>query len=100
ALFCFAIIPAPYNIIFLFINGLPLGVIYGLVFSYLEGRRSTELLGAVLASSFIFASGFAQSAGKFVMEHWQVSEWWMPFTTGFLFFPILIGSTYLLNKTP
>ena len=57
ALFFFAITPPPYNIVFLLINGFPLGVIYGLVFSYLEGRRSTELLGAVLASSFIFCFG-------------------------------------------
>ena len=65
----FCIVPAPYNIIFLLINGFPLGVIYGLVFSYLEGRRTTEFLGAVLATSFIFASGFTQSAGKYVMLH-------------------------------
>lgn len=32
ALFCFAVIPPPYNIIFLFLNGLPLGMVWGLVF--------------------------------------------------------------------
>src|ERR1700755_2373706 len=32
ALLFFAIIPAPYNIICLFINGFPLGMIWGLVF--------------------------------------------------------------------
>src|SRR5204863_2729877 len=61
ALLFFAIMPAPYNIIFLLINGFPLGIIYGLVFSYLEGRKTTEILGAALSSSFIFASGFTQS---------------------------------------
>src|SRR5271165_2756689 len=35
ALLLFAIIPAPYNIICMFINGFPLGMIWGLVFSYL-----------------------------------------------------------------
>lgn len=100
ALLCFAIVPAPYNILFLLINGFPLGIIYGLVFSYLEGRRSTEFLGAVLASSFIFASGFTQSAGKFVMLQWNVSVWWMPFVTGLIFFPPLVFFSWLLNKTP
>lgn len=100
SLFFFAIFPAPWNMVFLFFNGLPLGVIYGLVFSYLEGRRTTELLGAVLASSFIFASGFAQSAGKFVSLNWFVADKWMPFVTGFLFFPFLLLFTWLLNKTP
>ena len=100
SLFFFAIFPAPFNVLFLFFNGFPLGVIYGLVFSYLEGRRTTELLGAVLSASFIFASGFAQSAGKFVLLEWNVSEFWMPWITGLLFFPVLIIFTWLLDKTP
>ncbi|MET0638046.1 MAG: DUF5690 family protein [Chitinophagaceae bacterium] len=100
ALLLFAWVPAPYNIIFLLINGFPLGVIYGLVFRYLEGRKTTEFLGAVLASSFIFASGFTQSAGRMVMEDWGFSQWWMPFITGMLFFPVLLLSTWLLGKTP
>jgi MFS family permease len=100
ALLFFAIVPAPYNIIFLLINGFPLGVIYGLVFSYLEGRRMTELLGAVLATSFIFASGFAQSTGKYVMLTWNISQWWMPWVTGLLFFVPLVFFTWLLEKTP
>jgi len=100
ALLFFAIVPAPYNIIFLLINGFPLGVIYGLVFSYLEGRRTTEFLGAVLATSFIFASGFTQSTGKYVMLQWNVSQWWMPWITGLIFFIPLILFTWLLQKTP
>lgn len=100
ALLFFALFPAPFNVIFLFINGFPLGVIYGLVFSYLEGRRTTEFLGAVLAASFIFASGFAQSAGKFVLVEWNVLPQWMPWITGLLFFPVLILFTWLLDRTP
>ncbi len=100
SLLFFALFPAPFNLLFLFFNGFPLGVIYGLVFSYLEGRRTTELLGAVLSASFIFASGFAQSAGKYVLIEWNVSEYWMPWVTGLLFFPVLILFTWLLDKTP
>jgi MFS family permease len=100
ALLLFAIVPAPYNIIFLLINGFPLGMIYGLVFSYLEGRQTTEFLGAVLATSFIFASGFTQSAGKYIMLNWNVDQWWMPWVTGFLFFIPLLFFTWLLDKTP
>ena len=59
----FAITPVPYNIIFLFINGFPLGMLWGVVFSYVEGRRSTDFIGATLAVSFIFASGFVKTAG-------------------------------------
>lgn len=100
ALLLFAIVPAPYNIIFLLINGFPLGIIYGLVFSYLEGRQTTEFLGAVLATSFIFASGFTQTAGKFVMLTIGVDQWWMPWCTGLLFFGPLLFFTWLLGKTP
>lgn len=100
ALLFFAIFPPPWNILFLLLNGVPLGMVYGLVFSYLEGRRNTEFLGAVLAASFIFASGFAQNAGKWVMLSWNVNRWWMPFITGLIFFIPLIFFTWLLDKTP
>ena len=40
ALFLFAVIPAPWNVLCLILNGLPLGMIWGLVFGFLEGRRS------------------------------------------------------------
>ena len=100
SLLLFAITPAPYNIIFLLLNGFPLGMIYGLVFSFLEGRRSTELLGAVLAASFIFASGFTQSVGKYIMLNWNVDQWWMPFVTGSVFIVPVFLFTLLLAKTP
>src|SRR5580765_1472663 len=100
ALLFFAIVPAPYNIIFLLINGFPLGIIYGLVFSYLEGRKTTEFLGAALSSSFIFASGFTQSAGKFILLKWNIDQWWMPWVTGLVFFIPLLFFTWLLEKTP
>ena len=100
ALLFFALTPPPYNILFLLANGFPLGMIYGLVFSYLEGRRSTELLGAVLAASFIFAAGFTQSAGKWLMVQYHISQWWMPFATGALFVLPTLLFTWLLNKTP
>jgi len=32
----FAIVPVPYNIIFLFVNGFPLGMLWGVVFSYVK----------------------------------------------------------------
>ncbi len=86
-----AIVPAPYNIFCMFLNGLPLGIIFGLVFGYLEGRKTTEILGAFLVSSFIFGSGFAKSIGKWLLVEKNVSEWWMPFIAGSIFIiPLLI----------
>ncbi len=98
--FFFAITPAPYNIFFLFTNGLPLGMGWGLVFGYLEGRRVTEVLGAGLSVSFIFSSGFAKSVGGFVMKNWGTSQYWMPFVSTCLFlFPLLLF-LWLLDKIP
>ena len=96
----FAITPAPYNIFFLFTNGLPLGMGWGLVFGYLEGRRVTEVLGAGLSVSFIFSSGFAKSVGKFVMNNWGTSEYWMPFVSTCLFLLPLLLFLWLLDKLP
>lgn len=100
SLFLFWQVPLPYSILFLFLNGLPLGMIWGLVFSYLEGRRNTELLGAGLSVSFIVASGMSRSAGTFLMLEWGVSEFAMPFVTGLIFVLPLIFFVWMLNQLP
>ena len=100
SLFLFAIIPPPFNIICLFINGLPLGLVFGLVFGFLEGRRTTELMGAVLATSFIFASGLAKTVGKWLQLSFNISDWWIPFTAGAIFVIPLLISVWLLAQTP
>ncbi len=100
ALLLFAVIPPPYNMGCLLLNGFPLGMVWGLVFSYLEGRRTTEFMGAVLSVSFIFSSGIVKSVGKYLMIEWHVSEWWMPFYTGALFFIPMLLFAWLLNHMP
>jgi len=99
-LFCFAIVPAPYGMFFLFINGFTLGFLWGIIFSYLEGRRSTDFMGAVMAVSFIFAGGFTRSVAKWIMMQWEITEKWMPFFTGMLFIVPLVLFLYLLEKIP
>ncbi|MFP7656497.1 DUF5690 family protein [Chryseobacterium proteolyticum] len=100
ALLGFAICPAPYNIIFMFINGFPLGLIWGIVFSYIEGRKTTEIIGLFLCSSFVVSSGFTKSVGKFIMDTFAVSEFWMPFTAGLVFIIPLVIFGIMLNKIP
>ncbi|MEN9598601.1 MAG: hypothetical protein RL596_912 [Bacteroidota bacterium] len=96
----FAIIPAPYNIIFLFINGFPLGMLWGVIFSYIEGRKATDFIGAALAVSFIFSSGFVKSVGGWLILQFQVSELWVPFTTGLVFAIPLLIFIYAMEKIP
>jgi Family of unknown function (DUF5690) len=99
-LFFLAIVPPPYNWIFMYLNGVPLGMIYSLVFSYIEGRRTTEWLAAWLCVSFIISSGVVKSVGKWLLDDQHVPEYWMPFATGLIFMPLLLLSVYLLNLSP
>ena len=100
ALLGFAIVPAPYNIVFMLLNGFPLGVIWGLVFGYLEGRKATEFMAAVLCVSLIFASGFVKFVGRTLLLSFRVSEYWMPFTVGLIFALPLLLFVFLLEILP
>ena len=75
-------------------------MLWGVVFSYVEGRRSTDFIGASLAVSFIFASGFVKSVGAWLMVNFGVSEFWVPFYTGLTFSLPLILFVYLMEKIP
>lgn len=96
----FALTPRPYNILFMFLNGLPLGMIWGIVFSYIEGRKATEILGLILCTSFVVSSGFVKSVGKFTMSYFGVSEFWMPFLTGLWFIIPLVFFGLFLDRLP
>lgn len=100
ALLLFAIIPAPYNIICMFANGFPLGMIWGLVFSYLEGRKTTEFMAAVLSISLIFASGFVKTIARGLMASFHINEYIMPFATGALFVVPLVFLVFCLELMP
>jgi Family of unknown function (DUF5690) len=100
ALFLFALVPAPWNIAFMFINGFPLGMIWGIVFSYVEGRLTTDFIGAALSVSFIFSSGFVKSVAEYIRLHFGISEFWVPFYTGLAFAIPLVIFVFLLEKIP
>lgn len=100
ALLLFAVLPAPWNVFAMFLNGLPLGLIWGLVFGFMEGRRTSEVLGAILCASFIVSSGAVKSVGKLLMDGWHISPFWMPAAAGALFFPLLGMSVWVLSQMP
>lgn len=100
ALLGFAVVSVQYKFLFMFLNGIPLGMVWGLVFSYLEGRKFTELMGAGLCASFIFASGFVKTVGKTLTVDYGVSEFWMPFATGLIFALPMILFVWLLSQVP
>ncbi len=98
-LIAFALVPPSLAPICLFLNGLPLGLTWGLVFGSLEGRRTSDLLGAGLCASFIVASGFAKSVGLSVLGY-GVSEAWMPAATGALFLLPMFLFVWMLAQLP
>jgi MFS family permease len=99
-LLLFAIVPAPLGMIFLFVNGFMLGFLWGIIFSYVEGRRATDFIGSVMAVSFIFAGGFTRSVAKWLLIKWEVTEYWMPFLTGLLFVVPLVFFLWVLESLP
>ena len=96
----FGLTPAPFNLIFVLLASLPLGLFYGIILGFLEGRRVTDLLVAVLTASFIVGSGFAKTVGNWLLNTWQVSEFWMPAVADSIMFIPLSISVWFLAKIP
>lgn len=100
ALVLFGIVPRPWNAACLFLNGLPLGMVFGLVQGFLEGRRATELLVAGLCASFILADGMTKSVGSWLLSQ-GVTEDWMPSAAGAVFLiPFGLCVAMLARVTP
>jgi MFS family permease len=112
ALVLFAVVPLPWKVAAIFLNGLPLGMVWGLVVRYLEGRRTSELLLAGLSCSFIVSSGVVKDVGRNLLAGRglfgidalrfpaPVSDFWMPAATGILFLPPLLACAWLLDCAP
>lgn len=100
SLILFGLLPAPYNIGAMFLNGLSLGCMWGIIFSFIEGRKMTDILASLLGVSMVISSGTAKSAGLFVMNTLNVNEFWMPALIGAVALPILAALGYILNRLP
>lgn len=100
AMLIFAVLPAPWGMLCLFINGFCLGFMWGIIFSYVEGRRATDFIGTSLAVSFIFAGGFTRSVAVYLRDHFHIAEQWLAFATGLVFALPLIVFMYLLERIP
>ena len=120
ALWAYAETPGSYKVLAIFLNGLSLGMVWGLVVRFLEGRVTSELLLAGLSSSFIVSSGIVKDLGRAFMSggvaSWwanvpfvgpwvaermgEVSESWMPMLTGLHFLPFFILFVWMLAQLP
>ncbi len=100
ALLGFGLVPFPYNWVFLFFNGLPLGMVWGVIFSFLEGRRITEFIVVGLSINLVIGSGFLKTIYLIIRELTHFSEFWMPAFIGFVFLPIFLFFVWMLSKIP
>jgi hypothetical protein len=101
ALGLFAVLPPDLKPIAMFLNGLPLGMVWGLCVRYLEGRRATEVMIAGMSCSYIIAGAATRDVGRdLVMRQWGVAEGLMPLVTGLLFLLPFVAGVVLLNQIP
>ena len=100
SLVLFGLLPAPYNIFAMFFNGLSLGCMWGVIFSFIEGRKVTDILASLLGVSMVFSSGVAKSFGLFAMNEMHISQFWMPAVIGGFALPLLVLMGYMLKRLP
>lgn len=100
SLIAFGLIPLPFNIVALFFNGLSLGCMWGVIFSFLEGRRTTDILASIMGVSMALSSGVAKSLGLYALYDLRVSEFWMPALIGAVAFPLLCVTGWIMARFP
>lgn len=100
SLIAFGLLPMPYNIMALYFNGLSLGCMWGVIFSFLEGRRTTDILASIMGVSMALSSGVAKSLGLYTLNVLHVSEFWMPALIGAIAFPLLCFTGWMMTRFP
>lgn len=100
SLLAFGLLPVPWNIVALFFNGLSLGCMWGVIFSFLEGRRLSGVLASVMGMSIACSSALAKSAGLYLIRDLGVDPFWMPAVIGGVAFVLLVVLAFALNALP
>jgi hypothetical protein len=93
-------LPSAGKVICLMLNGFPLGLVYGIVYSWVEGRRHTEIIGSLLACTFVFSSGLVKSGSLFFGQTLGWSDWQAPGFFALIALVISIPLVALLNRMP
>ena len=70
------------------------------LFSFLEGRRTTDILASIMGVSMALSSGVAKSLGLYALHTLHVSEMWMPALIGAAAFPLLCLTGWQLTRLP
>ena len=93
------LLPLGFKPVAMFLNGLPLGMIFGMVLSFLEGRRLSEAMAAALCGSFIVADGAAKTVGTYILSS-GADVYAMPMIAGAVFLLPFAIFVWMLTKVP
>jgi MFS family permease len=99
-LIIFGFVGYPFGFIPQLLAGVALGPMWGLTFSYLEGRQFSEVMAAGMGVSTIVSSGILKSISKGLLDTGWIGEYWMPPFVGAIFFPILLFFVFCLESLP
>lgn len=94
-----SLLPPLGQVFCMLVSGFPLGLVYGVVFSWIEGRRFTEILGAILACTFVFSSGLVKSIALYLTEVTRWSEMEIPGVMALMSLAVSLPFIYVLNRT-
>lgn len=95
----FAILGPLGQVLMVFLSGVPMAWMWGIMVMYLEGRKTSEFLLMGLYLSVMVASGAAKSIASAVLQA-GVSEAWMPSLCGAVSAVAFIFFIFLLDATP
>jgi hypothetical protein len=88
-----------WSFIAMFLNGLPLGMVWGLVVSYFEGRAGADFMMVCLCLSFIIGSGAVKDVALALLEA-GYSQFWVPAIEGAIFTVLWLACIIGLNQLP
>eukprot|EP00956_Cyclotella_meneghiniana_P041020 scaffold212044_cov67-Cyclotella_meneghiniana.AAC.3 len=83
----------------MFLNGLPLGMVWGLVVSYFEGRADADFMMVALCISFIVGSGVVKDVALALLDA-GYSQFWVPAIEGAMFAVLWLICIVGLNQLP
>jgi hypothetical protein len=79
---------------------MPNGVAWGLIMTFLEGRRGSDFTLAITSSSLMFSSAAVKNMSSYLMNHSQVAPFWIPAAMGSIFLVPVLLFAFLLAQTP
>eukprot|EP00951_Prasinocladus_malaysianus_P001080 scaffold7634_cov51-Prasinocladus_malaysianus.AAC.2 len=94
-----AIIPLDYKILATFLAGLPAGLVWGFIVSYLEGRRTSDVMLVSLSISYIVSNSPIDAIGNALIGA-GMQPIWVPAAIGALTAPIFLLCVWLLHQLP